>query len=84
MWSLAYYDKTKNQTYFCRDRFGEKPFLYLLRDNEIYFGSEIKFIEKIINFKLSINYELVRKFISFGYRILFQSNETFFNEIKQL
>ena len=84
MWSIAYYDESKNQTYFCRDRFGEKPFLYLIRDNEIYFGSEIKFIKKIINFKLSINYELVRKFISFGYRILFQSNETFFNEIKQL
>ena len=84
MWSLAYYDELLNKTFFCRDRFGEKPFHYLIKDDEIYFGSEIKFIKKIINFKLSINYELIRKFISFGYRILFHSNETFFNEIKRL
>jgi asparagine synthase (glutamine-hydrolysing) len=84
MWSLVYYDESKNKTFFCRDRFGEKPFHYLIKNNEIYFGSEIRFIKEIINFKLSINYELIRKFISFGYKILFHSNETFFNEIKRL
>ena len=52
--------------------------------NEIYFGSEIKFIKKIIPFKLKVNYELVRKYVSFGYRSLFQNNETFFSEINQL
>jgi len=84
MWSIVYYDELKDKTFFCRDRFGEKPLHYLIKDKEIYFGSEIKFIEKMINFKLSINYELIRKFISFGYRCLFQTNETFFNEISRL
>ena len=84
MWSLAYHDTTKNKTIFCRDRFGEKPLLYILKKDEIYFASEIKFLKKIINFKLTINFELVKKFLSFGYRCLFNKYQTFFNEIKVL
>ena len=84
MWSVVYYDELKNKTFFCRDRFGEKPLHYIIKGSEIYFGSEIRFIEKIINFRLSINYELIRKYISFGYKSLFQTNETFFNEINRL
>ena len=84
MWAIVYFDEFKNKTFFCRDRFGEKPLHYIVRQNEIYFGSEIKFIKKIIPFKLKVNYELVRKYVSFGYRSLFQNNETFFSEINQL
>ena len=84
MWAIAFYDKSKNKTYLCRDRFGEKPLLYIIRNNEIYFGSEIKFIKKLINFKLTINFELISKFISFGYRTIFRENQTFFNEIRIL
>tara|TARA_B100000029_G_scaffold499293_1_gene569505 strand:- start:2274 stop:4133 length:1860 start_codon:yes stop_codon:yes gene_type:complete len=84
MWAIAYYDSLKNKTFLCRDRFGEKPLLYTLKNDEIYFGSEIKFIKKLINFKLTINFELIRKFLSFGYRTVFNKNHTFFNEIKIL
>ena len=42
----------------------------------------IKIIKKLINFKLTINFELIRKFLSFGYRTVFNKNHTFFNEIK--
>lgn len=40
--SLSIYDRKKRTLYLIRDRFGVKPLFYHLKDNSIYFASEIK------------------------------------------
>ena len=39
MWAFFYYDKKKNISYLCRDRFGEKPIFYFRQDKAFYFES---------------------------------------------
>ena len=41
--------------FFSRDRFGEKPLFYMRKQNEFYFGSEIKFIKCLYEKKLLLN-----------------------------
>ena len=44
MWAFAAFDSAAGTLRLARDRFGEKP-LYLLRDgDELWFGSELKFL----------------------------------------
>lgn len=42
MWSFALLDKTKNELFFARDRFGIKPLYYKDLPDQFIFGSEIK------------------------------------------
>ena len=44
MWAFALYDETKATLLLSRDRFGEKPLHYRLRDGKLVFASEIKAI----------------------------------------
>ena len=55
MWAFALYDKTKNNILLSRDRFGEKPLCFKKTMDGIYFGSELKFIEKLSKYKEQIN-----------------------------
>ena len=48
MWALALYDRKSKTLLLSRDRFGEKPlYIYRPEQDEIYFGSEIKFISEM-------------------------------------
>ncbi len=42
MFAFALYDKEKDQLFFARDRFGEKPFYYAFHNGGLYFASEMK------------------------------------------
>lgn len=42
MWAFALFDRTKNQLFAARDRFGIKPFYYYLGDDRFILASEIK------------------------------------------
>jgi asparagine synthase (glutamine-hydrolysing) len=44
MWAFALYDETARSLFLSRDRFGEKPLHYHLRDGKLVFASEIKAI----------------------------------------
>jgi asparagine synthase (glutamine-hydrolysing) len=44
MWAFALYDETARSLFLSRDRFGEKPLHYRLRDGKLVFASEIKAI----------------------------------------
>jgi asparagine synthase (glutamine-hydrolysing) len=44
MWAFALYDETAGKLLLSRDRFGEKPLHYRLRDGKLVFASEIKAI----------------------------------------
>ncbi len=81
MWAFCIYDKTKNEIFISRDRFGVKPLYYLNHNNIFAAGSEIKqllpFLEKkTINLSVAMNF-IVLGFVEF-------SNETFFKNIQSL
>ena len=81
MWAFFYYDKKKNISYLCRDRFGEKPIFYFRQDKEFYFGSEIKFIKCLYEKKLSINHNKIENFLKYGYKSIHKNNETNYKNI---
>ena len=84
MWAFAIWDEKKNKLFLSRDRFGEKPLYYYLDSTGFYFGSEIKFINSLISGKLSINNEHLKRLLVYGYKYIYNSKHTYFNEIKEL
>tara|TARA_Y100000389_G_scaffold188076_1_gene210209 strand:+ start:34079 stop:35929 length:1851 start_codon:yes stop_codon:yes gene_type:complete len=42
MWALTIWDEKTKCLFISRDRFGEKPFYYLKKNNKFYFASELK------------------------------------------
>ena len=84
MWSFAIFNTKSKKLFLSRDRFGEKPLLYFVSDEGLYFGSEIKFIKSLFQKKLEINPNRVNQFLSFGYRSLFKDKDTYFKKVKFL
>ena len=82
MWSIVIFDKKKNKLIFSRDIFGEKPLYVHSHKKELLFGSEIKFLEKIINKKFKPNIDKIKKTFTLGYKSIFHDNETFCKEVK--
>lgn len=84
MFSFAIYDKSKNELFCARDRFGEKPFYYTSDNFEFSFGSEMKeFFAK--GFPKSFNQKSV--FLYLNYDVVENPNdktETFYTGISQL
>jgi len=84
MWSFAIWDSNKNQLILSRDRFAEKP-LYIFNDGSgIYFGSEIKFIASLKRDPLTVNYNHLQRYMTYGYKSLYKTKETYFNGIEEL
>ena len=84
MWAFALYDTIDNSLILCRDRFGEKPLYYFRDEDELYFGSEIKFISSLLTKKLSINNEHLYRYMTNGYKSLYKSKDNFFKNIEFL
>ena len=55
-----------------------KPLYYFQDYGGVYFGSEVKFIQNLLSKKLSINYNYLNRYLIYGYKYLYKSNETFF------
>ncbi len=84
MWSFAIWDGFKEKLFLSRDRFGEKPLYYFQDSGGVYFGSEVKFIQNLLSKKLSINYNYLNRYLIYGYKYLYKSNETFFEGLARL
>lgn len=84
MWSFSIFDKKKNILFLSRDRFGEKPLFYYIKNNKFYFGSEIKFIKSLLEQPLEINYTKIQNFLNYGYKYLKKDKQLFFKGIKEL
>ena len=82
MWSVVIFDKKKNKLIFSRDIFGEKPLYVHTHKKELLFGSEIKFLEKIIKKKFKPNIDKIKKTFTLGYKSIFHDNDTFCKEVK--
>jgi asparagine synthase (glutamine-hydrolysing) len=84
MWGFATYDESTTTLGLCRDRFGEKP-LYLYRDGEdLYFGSEVKFIASLLGRSLPVNHRHLHRYLVNGYKALYKTSDTFFQGLEEL
>jgi asparagine synthase (glutamine-hydrolysing) len=78
MWSFALLDEHDGSLVLGRDRFGEKP-LYLYREGEeVYFGSEIKFIAALLGHRLPVDVDHLTRYMINGYKSLYKQRATFF------
>lgn len=86
MWSFCIYDTNNNKVFISRDNFGEKPLYYYSDKNNLFFGSEIKFIHELSQKKdlKKINFLKINNYIYNGYKSLHKTNDTFFENIYEL
>jgi len=84
MWAFAIWDDKKKKMFLSRDRFAEKP-LYYFQDNEgFFFASEIKAIQSLLQKKLQINYDHLKRYLVFGYKFLYKTPESYYHGIRQI
>ena len=81
MWSIAVYDENTNRLSLCRDRFGEKPLIYMKIDGGIVYASEIKILEKLSRKTLQPNKAHIQRFLVNGYKSLYKTNDTFYEGV---
>ena len=85
MWSFVYVDRNTSDIFISRDRFGEKP-LYVYRSSEkiTYYSSSINSISACAGRKLRLNSNQALRFLFCGYKSLYKSNTTFFEDVSVL
>ena len=66
MFSFALWDKTKEELFLCRDRFGIKPLYYLEINQSIIFSSSLKAVISSYPIDLNIKEEDLIDFIQYG------------------
>jgi asparagine synthase (glutamine-hydrolysing) len=82
MWAFVIWDELTNEIYASRDRFGIKPFYYILEDNRFYFASEIKALKHAPVFSNEINQMQVSRGLQMGWLGYF--DETYYTKVKAL
>ena len=66
MFSFALWDKTKEELFLCRDRFGIKPLYYLENNQSILFSSSIKAIKSFYEYELTVKEDDLLDFLQYG------------------
>lgn len=85
MWAFAWYSTLRGSLLLARDRFGEKPLLvHRAPDGGVYFASEPTFLAALLGRPLRPNLRHVRRFLVNGYRSLYKTRETFFEDVEEL
>jgi asparagine synthase (glutamine-hydrolysing) len=82
MWAFALWDKTKNELFCSRDRFGIKPFYYILENGRFYFGSEYKALKKSPLFTNDLNLDQVSRGLQLGW--VCYGEETYYSCVKSI
>ena len=77
-YSICLYDIKKDILHLVRDNCGQKPLFYFHKKNNFVFGSEIKFIQSLLDKQPKVNLKKVSHFLC-QYRE--NSYETFFEDI---
>ncbi len=77
MFAIVLYDQLKNKIYLIRDRFGTKPLYYSIKNNILFFSSEIKGIP----IEKNVNQSVVDKYLQHGH---YPNYQTFFHNIFNL
>ncbi|MCH7398629.1 asparagine synthase (glutamine-hydrolyzing) [Belliella sp. DSM 107340] len=81
MWAFAIYDYQTKKVFCSRDRFGVKPFYYCIKDNVLFFSSELKALHSVCDLK-NANLAKVYEYLAYGYRV--NDGETFFEGCNEL
>jgi asparagine synthase (glutamine-hydrolysing) len=81
MWAAAIYDKKQDNILLTRDRFGIKPLYYSLVNDNLIFGSEIKFINSFFDVS-EVNEQMVYEYLMLNH--INHTDETVFKDISQL
>jgi asparagine synthase (glutamine-hydrolysing) len=79
MFAIAIWDTQEKYLLLARDRMGIKPLYYCHNEQELFFGSEIKAITKVVKPKL--NYEALSNYLYLGYM---PQSYSLYEGIKQL
>ena len=66
MFSFVLWDKTKEELYLCRDRFGIKPLYYLEDNQSLLFSSSIKAIKSFYESELTVKEDDLLDFLQYG------------------
>ncbi len=82
MWAFALWDKLKGELFCSRDRFGIKPFYYILDGDRFYFGSEYKALKKSPVFSNDLNLDQVSRGLQLGW--VCYEDETYYSKLKAL
>lgn len=67
MYSFALWDNQRKRLILARDRVGQKPLLYSITKNGLYFGSEIKALLQCPYVEREINIEAIHHYLTLGY-----------------
>lgn len=84
MWAYALWDAKEQKLILSRDRFGEKPLYILETSDGLYFGSEIKILRALSGKQLAINQQQLKRYLVNGYKSLYKSGQTFYEEISEI
>jgi len=84
MWAFVIWDRKNNIFFFSRDRVGIKPLFYYHKKGMFIFCSEIKGIRTYLNNDLAMNEKKIYEYLIKGQINVGESDETIYNEIKQL
>ncbi len=82
MWAFALWDKKKQELFCSRDRFGIKPFYYILDGGRFYFGSEYKALKQTPIFSNDLNLDQVSRGLQLGW--VCYEDETYYSKLKAL
>ena len=82
MWAFALWDKQTKKLFCSRDRFGIKPFYYILEGDRFYFGSEYKALKKSPLFSNELNLDQVSRGLQLGW--VCYKDETYYSKLKAL
>ena len=66
MFSFALWDKSKEELFLCRDRFGIKPLYYMEVNQSIIFSSSIKALKSFSHEELNIKEDDLLDFLQYG------------------
>ena len=66
MFSFALWDKTKEELFLCRDRFGIKPLYYLEDNQSILFSSSLKAVKSFYPKELNVKEDDLLDFLQYG------------------
>ena len=82
MWAFAIWDESKRELFCSRDRFGIKPFYYIVKGNRFYFGSEYKALYPSPVFSDELNLNHVNRGLQMGWNAW--HDETYYTCIRSL
>ena len=84
MWAIAVYDENTNRLTLCRDRFGEKPLSYIKTTDGVFYSSEVRVLQQLSGQGLVPNKLHLQRFLVNGYKSLYKTNETFFDDVRDV